>query len=138
MKFIFVEKGVHVGKDGQRHTEGAIIESSVDLTVSFPGRFKKIDSVSPVSSKQMAPAMLTVTRAGDPPPPSPRPREIKKIDFGAEVTHQFPKAEDAGLKVFRKGGVHTVVDADEPNLPLHDKGMKKVAVGPFIDSYLEG
>ena len=55
--------------------------------------------------------------------------------FGVDITEEFPKATEAGLRVYKKRGWCTVVD---DGTKVNDKGIKQADVEAFIANMLEG
>jgi uncharacterized NAD-dependent epimerase/dehydratase family protein len=124
MKFLLVENGKHMDEQGVIHSKGSVVESSKDLVGAFPGRFQQIPSaVETQDTEDHESQEVHVIEPGR--------------DFGRDVTSQFEAAVEAGFLVYRKGTLHTVVDEDEPNLPLNEKGLKKGEVKKFLSGYLE-
>lgn len=63
--------------------------------------------------------------------------ELQK-KFGEEVTSDFEGAEDADLRVFKKGNTYHVSDADDPSNPISPKqGLKKDDAKKFLQKYTE-
>jgi hypothetical protein len=55
---------------------------------------------------------------------------------GEDVTDKFDKAPAAGLKVYHQGRQYHVVEANDPDTPLHeDEFTRKDQVEDFIDDY---
>ena len=54
------------------------------------------------------------------------------------MTERFPRAEEEDFKVFQKGGAFYVTEADDDEVALHDKPLKKAQVEPFVEQYLKG
>ena len=111
----------------ETQNDGDIVESDVDLRVSFPNKFE------------------LVYEGGEPPAPS-RPdialtteQKVKKSKAEAlsPVTDQFPTAGKADVTVVKKGKLYYVYDAAGDLLNEDDNLKNKKAVEKFIDQFID-
>ncbi len=122
------------GPDGKPvvYTQGDVIESDHDLEAMFAGKFERVQ-VGDV--KDADPDPEEDPTLPPPPPPSTEPVENP---LGKDRTEKFPKAAEEDFMVFYKRGKgFSVVEADEPTVPLNEDPLKKDEVADFIDEYLK-
>lgn len=130
------------GPDGRvvihKAGDNAIIESDRDLVTMFPNKFERVDEINPAK-----PEKSDVQKAAEEgfkgvmPPADPPAEQEEEEPLGRDVTHRFPLAEEEDFKVFAKGGAFFVVEADDPDVPLNDKPLKRKDVEQFVEQNLE-
>lgn len=139
-----------------------IITSDVDLIAKFPNKFEKIVEAIPVTvSKERMEAVealieegvweegdrefleqlsdenyVRVTRQVV----APAKKSAKASILGEDVTDDYPKAAEEGLKVFSNpSGKFQVTKATNTKKPLNKDPLEdKAGVEAFIDDYLKG
>lgn len=131
------EKGIPATAEDKEASDAAPISTSVAIPL-----FKNADAQTTGSIQETTPANAAAAKSADTPPggkpvDEPESEEVPPDVHGEDATVDFPDAAKADLKVFRKGPWYTVVDADEPNKALNDKGLKKSDVSPFLKKYLK-
>lgn len=123
--------GGHTEAAGEHYTvQDGVFESEKDLVAIF-GRtkFERVEDGTALGAKA-----AKLAGGGREEAKAARPSA-----FGDEVSDQFPKAGEAGLKVLKKGTKYTVVDADDPAKPLNEEALtSKDKVNEFIGSFLQG
>ena len=159
--------GNHVqkGPDGElityRAEDGGVIESDTDLAKAFPNKFEKVEGFRSESGKVQTKGETpeekkdaVQTAAEDGAKDLEPPKEPEKTDedsgggeggeepkephpLGKDVTDRFSIAEEEGLMVFVHKGAYSVVEEDDPTVPLNEDLLKKNEVTAFIEKYLE-
>lgn len=118
--------GSHI-QDGRTYKRGDVVESDVPLDRMFPQKFERF-----------------VSSANEPQTPEPEDQSPKGTEddvsdvspggtLGKNVTEEFPEAVGAGLLVFKRGAWFYVADPADPDEAIHEKGLRKSAVGSFIE-----
>lgn len=132
--------------------EGRVIESSRNLDAMFSGKFERVE-IGDVPEEAKSGAQKAAEKgaegvaapnkgkdrgeAEDGKSPQPKKSKKPKSSLGKNVTSRFPRAEEEDFKVFADGGAFYVVEAEEPEIPLHKKPLKRKGVEPFIEAFLK-
>lgn len=144
--------GPHV-EDGQVYQPGQLVPSKLDLASLFPHKFDAADAVGavdPVADAALGNAAPQVDEGRDDTtgdtditnaqvPQVVEEETEADVDLeassslGANVTAGFPDAIAAGCLVFKKGSWYYIASADDKETAINDKGLRKDAVGAFID-----
>lgn len=132
------EKGVthrfERGKD-------TIVESDKPLDAMFVNCFEPLDDAPAFVPGAAPPIQLddageVVGRADEPAPEDEIPVPEAGEDLGDDVTEDFDGAEEADLKVFKKGRQYHVAGADRPGEALNDEEFTtKGQVKDFLKKY---
>lgn len=138
MKFRVAE-GSHTDLEGRTYRKGEVLESKKDLTKMWVNKFERVQDNA------------LITKAGKETKPveddeeEKLEEESKKVeddtsdedDKEEDVTAEFPKAEEAGVKVLKHGKVYGVFDEDDLVTPLHEKPLRKNQVNGFIKTMIK-
>lgn len=137
-------------QNGKIYKAGDIVETEMDLTKKFIGKFELIHDENCVDSGIDKPIIQTPTgkdvddtdelkSASLSGKASKKKKSKKKED--EDVTRDFPFAEDIGVKVFKKlksnGEWFYIIDPDEDNVQMNKKMLRKKNVNKFIASVTE-
>jgi len=137
-------------KDKETFNKGDIVESDKDLCKMFGNRFEKVVEPQPAPSPVMEqtfhhpPPEKEGVEATESAPPSPivstLPEDkkfVENIDFGLDVSDEFPDAITANVKVFLKDEHYSIVDGGNNHM-LNEKPFKKTTrVQKFLTRLLE-
>ncbi len=140
--------GQHV-QDGRSYNAGDVIESDVNLSAVFRGKFELVQE--PLLTVA-APAPTPEKKQEKEPEPEPEPdadeqdaegEEAKEEEEsepleGKDVTASFKIAVDEDFQVIENEQGFWVYDADEPDTVLNKEALKKTQVRSFIRNHLKG
>jgi len=141
--------GNHV-ENGKIYEPGDIIETGRDLSSKFRNKFERIHEALKDTGKKDTDEIKrpnippSVGEGGDTglnPSPESSPisdEEIveENLEYGEDVTSEFPTAEKLEVKVFEKSKWYTIVDTSDGEV-LNEKKLRKKDVIPFLEQYLE-
>ena len=130
MRFELLGKHKHGGKVYER---GDIITTELDLDILFKNKFKKLEGGKKKRKLKLKtpPAEASKQKKGKKAEASKEQAGVKGVD----KTHLFPLAVKENLQVIARGNWYHIYE-DIAGSPLHPKGMKKEAVEPFIQTWL--
>ena len=112
-------------QNGVLHKKGSIVTTKDRLDKAFLNKFEEVHDTRFVPMR-------------DKKEPVEVSMPAHKTSLGKDITDRYEAAEDAGLKVYLKGGVCNVVDPDEPGIPVNgDIVLKKTQVAKFLKKYLK-
>lgn len=125
--------------DGTPHTvkPGEVVKSDKDLDKLFTHRYEQVYPNAGMRSQEEIDAADSVveTDSAD----EVEDVEMARLEkqYGSNVTEDFESAVDASLYVFKKGRYHYIVDPEEPEDSLNEKGLLADAVDDFINKELD-
>lgn len=85
----------------------------------------------PVAGPAKMPAVVK-RKPAPAPEPEDAPEEPAQNEYGADVTDQFPTAQEMGMNVYRRDNEYTVTDADDGRA-LNTKPLSRKQVPTFIE-----
>jgi len=147
--------GQHTNEDGTRvYNPGDTIEAGldskgdpVDLCERFLNKFEKlpdepeeaVPESAPKSAKASAKGKKSTSAATETASKGRGTKEEKETEeepLGEDVTDKFPKAPEAGLKVYKEGRHYFVADEDDEAKSINAKELTSIEqVNSFIDDY---
>lgn len=142
--------------EGKReYKKGETFTSSYDMCATFSNKFECLGEVTETTSASLVvsvkdevkPAETSVSESVEKPDEQPSAKEVETpsapipsvvtTEYGEDVTNQFQKAIDAGVKVYVKSGWFNVYDPDDKGgEPINVKKLRKDAVDEVIDAYI--
>lgn len=151
--------GAHI-QDGREYKAGDVVEADHDLAASFrlkfeevdghgrPSKGRRIDNPTPLPGMDMG--LEEPNKAEK----APKGKAAKAVEIaepeaesdakpeanakrGRDVTEEFPLAAEEDFKVYRRRGLYTVVDIDDPSKPVAE-GIAKTEVDKVIKKALKG
>jgi len=150
-KFV-LKSGGHVDLAGKEYKKGDTITTPINLAEKFRNKFRLVseDAVKPEKEpKIVSPEDVhSVEQESEDTTSTPASaiRNVKptitkddldeESEYGEDVTDEFPIAKDVELQVFVKKAWYTVVDPENGNVESDPK-LRKKAVNPFLEEYLE-
>jgi len=129
-----VLRGTHY-RDGKVYRKGDTIETSLDLVAMFgKARFERNFEA------EQRTGSVVVNKPDIPPPVDEAETQFDgsddSIDYGEDVTSEFPTAEKIEVLVFEKLKWYTVVDKADGEV-LNEKKLRRKDVEPFLGLYLD-
>jgi len=148
MRYFEVLGGNHV-QDEKTYKKGDVVETNMDLVTMFPRKFNEIVGPGKKAQKEVKGKTLNdELKEQGIDDLTGLPKEDADVDIdidvcdiksalGKNVTELYPLATENNLVVLRKNSWFHVADADNPDVALNAKGMKKVAVKEFVEEIIE-
>lgn len=97
-----------------------------------PPRNKPQDQPKTNGAAVVTPAPKAQARPRPAPEPEDAPEEPAQNEYGADVTDQFPTAQEMGMNVYRRENEYTITDADDGR-KLNSKPLSRKQVPTFIE-----
>ena len=142
--------GKHI-QDGKKYKKGDIIDTFIDLAKIFRGKFEKVskefveEARASITTNPEIPLSVEDDAVVEPVKEQPESdfaeeesetlEEDAEVDYGKEITSEFPTAAEIEVKVYAKSNWCTVIDTRD-NEVLNTKKLRKKNVEEFLQSYL--
>jgi hypothetical protein len=121
MKFKLLA-GQHQHTDGRVYKAGEVLVSDDDLAkIHGKERFERV-APAPRAADLEEPDVQKVPAGSDAPAPPPKPPE-EPNPLGTDITTDFPTAEEADLRVFKRNRIYSVARAANPAEAVNEEPL---------------